>query len=1138
MPRSFPSGKPSSTRLPPATTAGLATRAPRVLLIATAALATLLSASASAQTPDPTSDPTSDPLAAGFQNPPPTARPRVWWHWIDGNVSEHGIAADLAWLHQVGVGGVHNFDAALAGGGEPPRLVEKRIAYLTPEWRQMFRFAVDQAHQHGMEFTIASSPGWSESGGPWVKPQQAMKKLVWSQTLVDGGKPFTGHLQQPPRETGPFQDVPFAAVPFATQEQLPQYYADAAVVAYRLERPQTPQPAVTSSSGAIDAARLSDGDLAHPVLLPFGAGQTSWIQFTYPKSERIESVTVAVKRPSGLAPSDMATGAGIWLEASDDGRSFRRVVDVPRNGAPEQTLAFAPVTARYFRLVLERPDNKPGPLETLFGLPAGPPPTAHEVLEAVLHAEPRVNRFEDKDGFSNRAITAADDTPRVDSGEAVAKDSVVDLTAKLRPDGSLDWKPPRGHWTVLRFGYSLTGRTNHPASREGTGLEVDKLNKEHVDAYFNAYFDEYVKTLGPEMIGKQGLQYTLTDSYEAGIANWTDDILSQFSQRRGYDPRPYLPVLAGRVVGSSAASDRFLWDFRATLADLIADSHYGELSKLLHQHGLGRYGESHESGRAFVGDGMQVKKSADVPMGALWSSTLGQPRETFDADIRESASVAHIYGQNLVAAESMTAFGNTFAFTPETLKPYADRELAMGLNRFVIHTSVHQPDDRLGPGVTLGPFGQWFTRHETWAQEARPWVSYLARSDWLLQQGRFVADIAYLYGEDNNITNLFGREPPRIPAGYNFDYVNADALVHVLEAQDGAIVTPSGMRYRVLALDPSTQRMSLPVLRKISALVEQGVTVVGQRPTMTPSLADDEQEFNTIADHLWGGQPSGKGRVLTGSLESAMQQLAVAPDCLTNSNIRCVHRHIEPGDIYFVENSAAEEQTLEASFRTSGKAAEIWRADTGQIAPASYRIDGAHTTVPLKLQPYEAVFVVFRQPTSQASRLIPEPVSEVVNRVPGPWTVSFPPDHGAPAQAQFPQLTSWTVNADPGVKYFSGTATYSTAFTAPRNGLRKDARLRLDLGDVKDLAEVTLNGKQLGVLWKHPFVVDITDAVKVGKNQLEVKVTNVWPNRLIGDKQPGARQIAYATFDPYKADSPLLPSGLLGPVTISQLHTP
>ena len=891
------------------------------LLLAAAMSAVWIAAAASGQS--------SDPLATGFENPPASAKPRVWWHWIDGNVSEHGIREDLAWLNQVGVGGVHNFDAALSGwGAEAPHLVEKRIAYLTPEWRQMFRFAVTEAHQLGMEFTIASSPGWSESGGPWVKPEQAMKKLVWSETLVTGGKPFTGALRQLPHETGPFQNVPFAAVPFGTNIALPEYYADAAVMAYQLA-PSEPtdaalKPQITSSAGPIDAARLSDGDLSHAVSLPYGEGNTSWIQFAYAKPQRIQSITVSVARPAGLAPSDTATGGAMWLEAGDDGlahgssdravsddravsegipsgdgQTFRRIVEVPRSGAPQQTLEFKPVTARYFRLVLERPDPRPSAVDSLFGRPQGPPPSAHSVFEVVLHADPRVNRFEDKAGFSNRAITNADDTSAVDPQEAIAKNAVVDLTSRMRPDGTLDWTPPRGRWVVLRFGYSLTGRTNHPASREGTGLEVDKLNQDDVKAYFNAYFSEYQKTLGPQMIGEAGLQNMLTDSYEAGIANWTSDIVAQFSKRRGYDPRPYLPVLAGRVVGSSAASDRFLWDFRQTLGDLIADAHYGELSTLLHEHGLGRYGESHESGRAFVGDGMQVKKSADVPMGALWSSTFGQPRETFDADIRESASVAHIYGQNLVAAESLTAFGNTFAFTPETLKPYADRELAMGLNRFVIHTSVHQPDDRLGPGVTLGPFGQWFTRHETWAQEAQPWVSYLARSAYLLQQGRFVADIAYLYGEDNNITNLFGRDPPPIPAGYNFDYVNADALVHVFSIKEGKLVTPSGMQYRILALDPSTQRMSLPVLRKISALVEQGAIVVGQRPTMTPSLADDESEFNSIAERLWGEHPSvGTGKVLTATLAAALPQLSIAPDCsftgaAGDRTLRFVHRHLE-----------------------------------------------------------------------------------------------------------------------------------------------------------------------------------------------------------------------------------------------------
>jgi hypothetical protein len=1088
---------------------------------------------------------TADPLVTGFENPPAAAKPRVWWHWIDGNVSEDGIRQDLTWLNQIGVGGVQNFDAALAGPGRAATpLVPERVAYLTPRWREMFRFAVTQAQQLGMEFTIAASPGWSESGGPWVKPEQGMKKLVWSETVVEGGKRFTGLLPQPPRITGPFQNVPFSSVLFANDEKGPEYYSDVAVVAYRApatEAVDLGSATVTSSAGAIDAKSLSDGDVAHAVALPYGEGKTSWIQLAYAKPQRIQSATVSVGRPPGLSPSDMATGASIWLEASDDGQTFRRVVQVPRDGAPQQTLAFAPTMARVFRLLLDRPEFRPGPFEAMLGRSTSPP-TAHEIFEFALHTAPRVNRFEDKAGFTNRAIAVTDDTVAIDARETIAKDAVLDLTGKLRADGTLDWTPPRGRWVVLRYGYSLTGRTNHPASREGTGLEVDKLNRNHVKAYFDAYFAEYVRALGPEMIGKQGLQYMLTDSYEAGIANWTDDMLAQFAQRRGYDPHPWLPVLTGRVVTSSAASDRFLWDFRQTLADLIADAHYGQLSASLHEHGMGRYGESHESGRAFVGDGMQVKKSADVPMGALWSSTLGQSRETFDGDIRESASVAHIYGQNLVAAESLTAFGNTFAFTPETLKPYADRELAMGLNRFVIHTSVHQPDNRPGPGVTLGPFGQWFTRHETWAAQAAPWVSYLARSSYLLQQGRFVADIAYLYGEDNNITNLFGRNPPQIPAGYNFDYVNADALINVFTAKDGKLATPSGMQYRVLALDASTRRMSLPVLRKIRDLVDQGVTVVGARPTTTPSLADDEAEFTSIAERLWGSgsNQGGKGTVLAGTLAEALQKQSIAPDCLFTGptggrELRYVHRAVDQGDLYFVASGSPDAQAAEASFRMSGKAPEIWRADTGERAPASFRMEGGRTIVPLKLAPHDAVFIVFREPSSAPSRVVAEPTAEVVATVQGPWDVAFPSDRGAPAQARFDALASWTASTEPGIKYFSGTATYTTTLTANSRWLTKGARTRLNLGDVQDLAEVSVNGRSLGVLWKKPFVIDVTDALHSGKNRLEVKITNVWPNRMIGDKQPGAQQIAHSTFDPFKVDSPLLPSGLLGPVTVEKL---
>ena len=341
-----------------------------------------------------------DPLIAGFEQPPAAARPRVWWHWINGNVTEEGIRLDLAWLKQVGIGGVHNFDASLTGN-DTASWVPERVAYLTPKWSELFRFAVTQAQQSGMEFTIAASPGWSESGGPWVKPKQGMKKFVWSETQVHGGRRFTGKLRQPPRVTGPFQDVAVAAVPFASEEKTPEYYADAAVVAYRAPaagmRDGNPVD-ITSSAGPINAALLSDGEVARAVEIPFGDAKLSWIQYSYAQPVRIQSVTVAVDRPAGGAPSDIATGSSIWLESSTDGRTFSRVIEVPRSGAPEQTLGFAPVSARVFRLVLERPTVSPAYWNYLDSpLPHSRLPIGS--LECVLHTTPRINRFEDKSGF-------------------------------------------------------------------------------------------------------------------------------------------------------------------------------------------------------------------------------------------------------------------------------------------------------------------------------------------------------------------------------------------------------------------------------------------------------------------------------------------------------------------------------------------------------------------------------------------------------------------------------------------------------------------------------------------------------------------------------------------------------------------
>ncbi len=1077
-----------------------------------------------------------DTLKRGFVNPPQSARPLVWWHWMNGNISKPGIKLDLEWMHRVGLGGFQNFDAALS----TPQVVDKRLAYMTPEWKDAFKYATTLADRLGLEEAIAGSPGWSESGGPWVPGPEAMKKYVWSETVVEGGMPFTGTLVHPPSNTGPFQNLPITNNTFKE----PQFYADSTVVAFRLPASNTAQqPKISWSSGTIDTALLTDGDLVKTTALHEAAtaGEKAWIQYEFAQPQRICALTI-VRRSSG--PNDDYFGRGgspdpsEALEASDDGSSFRVVAVVPKGGAAEHTIAFAPVTAKYFRMTFKRMPSRTPNASTA-------QPTAIALAELVLHPDARVNRFEEKAAFTQMPDLYGFATPEVTPSDDIRKSNVIDLTGKLHLDGTLDWTPPPGQWVVLRIGYSLLGITNHPATQEATGLEVDKLNAHYVKNYMDRYLDSYKETVGAEFMGKRGIRYVISDSWEAGTQNWTDNMIADFTRLRGYDPHPWLPVLAGHVVESARASDQFLWDLRKTIADLTATEHYGQLEKTLKERGMGHYGESHETGRAFIADGMEVKKYNDIPMSAMWTQAPGVNTEmyNFDADDRESASVAHIYGQNLAAAESMTArINSAWAWSPATLKPTADQELVNGINRIVIHESAHQPLLDKVPGLTLGPYGQWFNRNETWAEEAGPWVKYLARSSYMLQQGRFAADVLYFYGEDSNLTAIFVNSAPNLPEGYGFDYINADALIHMLHAGNGRITTASGMNYRLLVLDPYSKHMSLPVLRAIYKLVQQGAVVAGQKPTDTPSLSDGQAEFNKLNDELFGNgagvQTVGKGKVYAGQdAASALKAMNVAPDFdhtmpESDTRIAFVHRKLAGGDIYFLDNRNDRDETVDASFRVTGKAPELWHAETGKSEPASYAIANGHTSVPLHLEPWGTVFVVFRNPAATAARTLPKAVETALTTVDGSWDLSFQEHRGAPASITLDKLTSWSDSTDAGVKYFSGTGTYTKTVQASAEWFKPGATLWLDLGDVKNLAEVSVNGTSLGVVWHTPYRVDVTKALKPGKNEVTIKVVNAWVNRLIGDQQPNATKYTYADITPYTADSPLQPSGLLGPVMV------
>ncbi|MET0179643.1 MAG: glycosyl hydrolase, partial [Novosphingobium sp.] len=925
----------------------------------------------------------------------------------------------------------------------------------------------------------------------------------------------------------------------------PVHYADAAVLAYPALRVAAgPVPSAAAGTGeALDGALLADASLTSAVEVKAG-GRAHEIVLHYPAPRTVRSATIFV--PGALPPfGDPAITPVLEVR---DGAAWRKLADFRLTDVPT-TVAFAPASASEFRVVFgpytgeRRPrlgDPAPGAAGGL-PFPVADPQAPITVADLRLHEDARVDRFETKAGFavSRDYYALSRDAPEA---TGIDPQRVIDLTGRLRADGTLDWSPPKGTWTVVRLGYSLTGKTNHPATAEATGLEVDKLDAAAVRRYLDTYLGMYRDAAGPDLVGAKGVRALLTDSTEVGAFNWTPRLVEQFKRLRGYDPTPWLPALTGTIVGSRSRSDAFLYDFRRTLADLHASEHYGTIAAFARANGLKVYGEALEDVRPSLGDDMAMRRYADVPMAALWTwNRGGAPRQTLLGDMKGASSVAHVYGQNLAAAESMTSALTPWAHAPADLRPIVDLEFAYGINRPVIHTSVHQPVDDKQPGLSLMIFGQYFNRHETWAEMARPWIDYIARTSFMLQQGRDVADVAYFYGEEQPLTALFAQAPPAdLPVRYAYDFVNADVLRDVLTVENGQLAAPSGARYRVLYLGGTSQRMTLPVLRRIADLAAAGATVVGRAPTGSPGLDDDPAEFASLVGRLWSGTPTtavGKGRVIaSGDVEVALAGGGTAPDFdyakpQPDSEALFVHRRTSDADIYFVNNRRNRAERLEARFRLTGKAPEIWRADSGQAEPVSYRTDGQHTVVPLDLAAEESVFVVFRRPAPGDAVTVAKAEPAVLAALDGPWRVAFQPGRGAPPAIELPRLASLSDHGDAGIRYFSGVATYSRAFTVPSR-LPGSAPLWLGLGAVGDVAEVRVNGTPVGTAWHAPYRLDIAGAVKPGRNTIEVRVANLWVNRLVGDAQPGAARIAFTASPTYRPDAPLRPSGLIGPVRL------
>lgn len=1047
-------------------------------------------------------DEISGELERNFVRPPDSAKPWVYWFWLNNNITSNGITADLEAMQRVGIGGVLIMEVDQGAPAGP-------VPFMSPQWRALFKHVVVEAHRLGLEVNINNDAGWNGSGGPWIKPEQSMQKVVWTETNITGPLKFEGTLAQPKAIAGFYRDIAVQAFP-------------------------TPGP------------------------------------------YRIDKIKVKA------------------------GYEVGQVGAAPRTNLPSDA-----------------------------------------VIECAR---------------------------------------VIDLSAKSDNASRLVWEVPSGNWTVLRFGHTSTGVECLPAPASGRGLECDKLSKEGIEANFAGMIGKLIADAGP--LASRTLAATHIDSWENGAQNWTTQMREEFQKRRGYDLLPYLPVMTGRVIGSLEISERFLWDLRRTISELVVANYAGQMRELAHAHGLRFTAEAYGS----PCDNLPYAGESDEPMGEFWTPTGAM--ET----CRGMASAAHVFGKRIVGAEAFTSGDRErWLEHPASLKALGDRAFCEGINRFVFHRYALQPwpEDRR-PGMTMGPWGQHYERTQTWWDWTGPWHEYLARCQFMLRQGRFVADICYLQAEAPP-QGLGGHERN----GYDWDDCPAEVVLTRMSVKDGRLVLPDGMSYRVLVL-PESQTMTPALLRKIVELVAAGATVVGPRPIKSPSLTDYpncDAAVKRLADELWG-----QGRIFSEiTPEKVLAQAGVRADFISEPRMRSIHRATDGTDIYFVSNYQPYDLEAMCTFRVSGRQPEFWWPETGRIEHAAiwHEEDGA-ISLPLRLGPSASVFVVFRQgvdrfdpivamtrggksllPTAnkgpriiveravygvlddlkrtrdvrtklqklveagdfsfQVARMaegddpafmvvktlvaegkadgkpfkisgkdpetlylasvIPasEPAVEVrfgagrqltlqagqsgryelktscgqtqqvdVPTLPaplevrGPWEVRFARGWGAPEKITLDTLGDWSKHSDAGVKYFSGIATYRTTFNwTPPQSRAPTLKFGLDLGKVAVMADVKLNGQHLGVLWKPPFRVDVTKGLKSGANSLEVRVVNLWVNRMIGDEQlpedsernpngtlkswprwllegkpsPGGRY-TFASWRQWKKDSPLQESGLIGPVIL------
>jgi hypothetical protein len=879
-----------------------------------------------------------------FLNPPVSAFAQCWYHWMNGNVSKEGITLDMEAMKRIGIGGFQNFDA---GTGIP----KGPVVYLSPEWLELKKHTIQEAARLGLEFTMHNCPGWSSSGGPWIAPELAMQQLTWSESFLKGGKKVTLALPQPLTQL--------------------EYYRDIVVLAYPSlpgEAPvQTLLKNVTSSSGPVNIKQLTGEDPQGVSVQPAEAGKSGWLQVEFASPYQARSLTFlgsVVSAGNTGGGGGFGPGIPLILESSDDGNTFKEVtkIAVGRNQTDALiTVDFPEVTAAYFRI--------------------SSPQARHYAqirFSGIAHAKDW--RTKANYTFAGNGIEKAVAQEAKNTASSIAVDSIIDITQYINSAGVLTWKAPKGNWTILRFGFTPLGTLNRSAPDTGVGLECDKYNPEAITFHFNKMMESLLPTLGP--VAQKGKVGLLIDSWEVGMQNWTAGFAQEFNKHNGYDLLKYLPAMTGRVVDTTDTTERFLWDIRRTQGDMIADHYYGKFDQLCNQHGMISYTEPYDRGPM---EEMQIGSRVDVNMGEFWHglSAIFQNNWTMRRTTKLASSIAHINGQKVVGAEAFTGEPESARWQeyPFGMKALGDKMFTHGLNRIIFHRYAHQPHPTALPGMTMGPWGIHFDRTTTWWEHGKSWLTYISRCQHLLQQGLFVADIAYFSGEEANAYAKVNQEDlsPTLPEGYDYDLINGEVLLTKAKAENGRLTLPDGMSYRVLVLG-DTKGLTLALATKLRNLVKEGIWLVGSKPQYSLGLrgySKNDAAFAEVIKELWGDTPSasentlGNGRVLWGQdLQTVMEKANLKPDFSYTSQssdapITYIHRRIEESDVYFIANGRRTQEQLVCTFRVNGKQPELWDAATGKVTPVNiYELVDGQVRVPIGLEPSGSVFVVFRTPAS------------------------------------------------------------------------------------------------------------------------------------------------------------------------------